>query len=214
LFAVLVDTSRSDLGSAESIRKAALQLFQSLTSDTSRGYLVLFNISAAISKQPLQASQVQSALDGVQFGGGTAVYDAMEQTCIQKLSRSGNPDTPRRVIVLISDGDDNQSHVTRHRAEEAAAKEGVAVFSLATESTIADTRGEYFLKEISRDTGGQAISAKNLTDGVGLLLRAIENQWALNFVPAQPLGQKSHSLDIKTSEKDVHLSAPAHIFVQ
>lgn len=214
LFAVLVDASRSDLANAESIRKAALYLFQSLTSDTSRGYLVLFNISAAISKQPLQVSQVQSALDGVQFGGGTAVYDAIEQTCIQKLSRSGNPDTPRRAIMLISDGDDNQSHVTRHSAEEAAAKEGVAVFSLTTEPTVADTRGEYFLKEISHDTGGEVVRSKNLTDGVALLIAAIESQWALSFVPAQPSDKKVHSLDIKTSQKGVRISAPTRILFQ
>ncbi|MGA2459708.1 MAG: hypothetical protein ABSF85_19255 [Terriglobales bacterium] len=36
---------------------------------------------------------------------------------------------------------------------------------------------------------------------------------ALSFVPAQPLDPKLHSLDIKTSQKDIRISAPAHIFV-
>src|SRR6202043_652081 len=93
-------------------KKAASQLFQGLATDGNQGYLVLFNVSAAISARPLQASEVQRLLEVAKFGGGTAVYDAVEQTCIQKLSRSKNPNIPRRVILLISDGEDNQSHVT------------------------------------------------------------------------------------------------------
>jgi|SRR5579871_885945 len=214
LFAVVVDTSKSDAGGAALIKKAALQLFRGLSTGGNQGYLVLFNASVATSKQPLQISQAQSVLDAANFSGGTAVYDAIEQTCIQKLSRAGNPDTPRRVILLISDGEDNQSHVTHTAAEETAEKEGVAVFSLITESSLAGPQGEHFMKEVSQDTGGRAIGVKIPMDGVAPLLTAIEDQWALSFVPAQSLDQKLHSLGIKTSQKDVRISAPAHIFVQ
>ncbi len=214
LFAVVVDASRSDTSNADLIKKAALQLFKSLSTDVNRGYLVLFNHSVATSSQPLQLSQAQSVLDAAKFGGGTAVYDAIEQTCIQKLSRSGNPDTPRRVILLISDGEDNSSHVTHTAAEETAEKEGVAVFSLITQSSLAGPHGEHFMKEVSQDTGGRAISVNNPTDGVAPLLTAIEDQWVISFVPPQSLDLKSHSLGIKTSQKHIHISAAAHIYVQ
>jgi Ca-activated chloride channel family protein len=214
LFAVLVDTSRSDAGSADIIRKAALQLFQGLSTGGNQGYLVLFNSSVVISRQPLLAPQAKSVLDAAAFGGGTAVYDAIGQTCIQKLSRSGNPDMPRRVVLLISDGEDNQSHVTHTNAEETAEKEGVAVFSLVTWSDLSGSAGEHFLNEVSHDTGGRAIRAKNLTDGVAPLLAAIEDQWALSFVPAQSLDQKLHSLNVKTGQKDVRIFAPGHFLVQ
>jgi len=214
LFAVVVDTSRSDAGGAALIKNAALQLFQGLSTGGNQGYLVLFNHLVAMSKQPLQISQVQSALDATNFSGATAVYDAIEQTCTQKLSRSGNPDTPRRVVLLISDGEDNSSRVTHTAAEESAEKEGVAVFSLITQSSLSGPRGERFMKEVSQDTGGRAISVKNPMDGVAPLITAIEDQWAVSFLPAQSLDQKLHSLGIKTSQKDVRISAPAHIFVQ
>lgn len=214
LFAVLVDVSKSDISDADSIRKAALQLFRGLATGGNQGYLVLFNASVTTSTQPLDVSRAQSVLDAAKFGGGTAVYDAIEQTCIHKLSRSGNPDTPRRVILLISDGEDNLSHVTHVHAEETAEKEGVAVFSLVTRSSLGGPQGEHFLKEISRDTGGQSIRVGNLTDGVPTLHAAIENQWVLSFEPAQLLDQNPHSLDIKTSQKDTRISAPARISVQ
>jgi hypothetical protein len=73
LFAVVVDTSRSDAGGAALIKRAPLELFQGLATGGNQGYLVLFNVSVATSKQPLQVSQVQDVLDGAKFGGGTAV---------------------------------------------------------------------------------------------------------------------------------------------
>ena len=214
LFAVVVDTSKSDASSAALIKKAALQLFQGLSTESNQGYLVLFNTSVATSKQPLQVSHAQNVLDAAKFGGGTAVYDAIAQTCVQKLSRSGNPNTPRRVILLISDGEDNQSHVTHTAAEETAEKQGVAVFSLITESSLAGPQGAHFMKEVSQNTGGRAVRVKSPTDGVTPLLTSVEDQWVLSFVPAQSLDQKLYSLGIKTSQKDVRISAPAHIFVQ
>jgi VWFA-related protein len=214
LFAVVVDTSKSDASGAALIKKAALQLFQGLATDNNQGYLVLFSGSVATSRQPLQVAQAQSALDAARFEGGTAVYDAIEQTCIQKLRKSGNSNAPRRVIVLISDGEDNMSHITPTAAEETAEKEGVAVFSLITQSSLAGPRGEHFMKKVSQNTGGWAFSVKNPVDGVAPLLTAINSQWALTFVPAQSLDQKLHSLGLKTSQKDVSFSAPAHIFIQ
>jgi VWFA-related protein len=222
LFAVLVDTSASRASSADRIKQAAFQLFQSLATDGNQGYLVLFNQSVVISKRPLQVSEVKGLLENAKFGGGTAVYDAVDKTCIQKLSRSGNLDTPRRAILLISDGDDNQSHITQSIAETTVEKEGVAVFSLLVSSSLGWPQspdggpqwGEYFLKKISRDTGGQAIMVKNLADGVSPLLAAIENQASLSFVPAESLGQGLHSLDVKSSKKDIRVSSPAHILVQ
>jgi hypothetical protein len=118
------------------------------------------------------------------------------------------------VILLISDREDNQSHVTHTAAEETAEKEGVAVFSLITESSLAGPQGAHFMKEVSQDTGGWAISVKSPADCVAPLLAAIKDQWALSFVPAQSLGQKLHSLGIKTSQKDIRIFAPAHIVGQ
>jgi VWFA-related protein len=214
MFAVVVDTSKSEADRAARIKKAALQLFQGLLTDGNQGYLVLFSSSVAMSRQPLQISQAQSALDAAKFSGGTAVYDAIEQTCIQKLSRSGNPNSPRRVILLISDGEDSQSHIPRTAAEETAEKEGVAVFSLITRSPLAGPQGEHLMTEVSRDSGGWATSVGNPMDGVAPLLMAVENQWALSFAPVQSLNQKLHSLDIKTEQKDIRISAPARFFVQ
>jgi VWFA-related protein len=211
LFALLVDTSKSDATKAKEIKEAAILLFQGLSTGDNQGYLVLFDIGIKMSKKPLQPSTVQKVLDSLKFGGGTALFDAIGDTCTQILSRLGNPDTPRRAIFLISDGDDNSSQIRLEKAEETAEKEGVAIFSLEIVST--GGNGEHFLKEASHNTGGQTIIARKLEEGVAPLLNTIHGQWVLDVVPPQYPDQKRHSLAVKTSRKDVHLSAPANIFL-
>jgi len=217
LFAVLVDVSGSDAPTANSIREAAFQLFQGLVSPQNQGYLVFFNDRVVMSQIPLSVSQAKQVLDLATFKGGTAVYDAIEQTCKQKLSRSGNPARPRRVILLISDGGDNASDVTAMKAEQAVLEEGVSVFSVVTKGPMAGpmtgTRGQKILKQISQRTGGLATD-KDLKQAVPMALAAIEAQWAVTVVPTQSADRKLHSMQIKSAQKDVRVSAPSDLFLE
>ena len=157
LFAVLVDTSGSEAAKAASIKQSALQLFKGLLDGGSQGHLVLFNDQVAMSKHPDQLSEVQTVLDGLHFRGGTALYDAVADTCTKILSRSENPETPRRAIFLFTDGEDNSSKINHQRAEEIAEGEGVAIFSLETGfdgmSDAEVRQAVHFLQEASHDTG-------------------------------------------------------------
>ena len=96
LFALLVDVSGSDFEKVGEIKAVALQLFQELSTDGNDGFLATFNDQIMMSKSPLQLSQVQTALDAVEFGRGTALYDAVAMTCRQT-------GTPRALIVLSHD---------------------------------------------------------------------------------------------------------------
>jgi len=213
-FAVVVDISKSDAGGADALKRAVVQVFQSLSSSQHKGYLVVFNDLLAVSRAPVQAQDVQKMLDGVKFGGGTAVYDAVERICTQELSRTKNPTLPRRAIILISDGEDNASHITRKKAEEIAEEQGVSVFSLQTRSSLAGPGGEQFLKDLSHNSGGQYINGKDVTEAVLPAVAAIDGQWALSLTPPQNRDHGLHSLTIKTSQKNIRLSAPPHIVVQ
>jgi von Willebrand factor type A domain len=218
LFAVLVDVSMSDAGKAASIKQSALQLYKSLLDDGNQGHLVLFNDRVSMSKNPNPLSEVEPALDGVHFKGGTALYDALADTCTRILSRSGNPETPRRAIFLFTDGLDNASLIDHQKTEEIAEDEGVAIFSLQTgfsDMSGAEVRhAVHFLEEVSQDTGGRAIEARKMEEGVQLLLKAAHEQWVLDLAPSQTLDQKMHSFEIKSSEKNVQLSAPVQILLQ
>jgi hypothetical protein len=214
LFAVIVDVSGSRSPQAQSIKDAAFRIFQGLSSDRSQGYLVLLDQRVTPSNRPLnasEASEVQTAIDKIGFGGGTALYDGIERTCTQTLGRSQNPTSPRRILILLSDGDDDYSHLTLAKADEAAEREGVAVFSLATSPL--SSQGEASLKQASKDTGGRAFFVNQLSGGVEPLLAAIQGQSILNIVPSQAANQKLHSLVVRISEKDLSVSVPARILL-
>lgn len=211
LFALMIDRSKSRASQAKSIKEAAMHLFQSLATDGNQGYIVSFNESTLMSKKPLQTSEARGVINGIQFDGGTALYDAIWRTCKQVLSRSGNPDFTRRVILLISDGGDNVSRVYRKEAVEIAEREGVAIFSLATPNDIRSGTRE--LDEISSATGGKAILYKELEEGVAPLLAAINGQWALSLVPQQAPDKKLHSISVKTTQRGVSLTAPTKILL-
>jgi hypothetical protein len=220
LFAVLVDISRSNASMADSIKEAALQIFQGLASTQNQGYLVLFNSEVAVSPDYISISQAKQALDSASFQeGGTAVYDAIEQICKKRLSRSGNPAKPRRVILLIADGEDNASHVTPTRAEQAALEEGVSVFSLVIREPfpisgpLPRRRGEEFLKEVSQKTGGFSTD-KDLKKAVLVSLTAVEAEWMVTFAPVQSADKTLHELTIKCTQKGVHIYAPDAVLLQ
>jgi len=209
LFVLLVDISTSETPKAQAIKDAAVKLFDGLSTGDSKGYLVLFNQSVMPSKRPLLTSEVQATMDQIKFNGGTAVYDGIAQSCTQILSAAQHPDSPRRILIVLSDGDDNYSHITFTQAEQAAQHEGVAIFSLAEFS--ASSKGETILKQVSRDTGGREVFVNKLPDGIASLLTAIQNQWVLSIAPSQAADQKLHSLSVKKSQKDLSIDAPSHI---
>jgi len=209
LFVLLVDISTSQAPKAQSIKDAAVRIFDGLSTGGNQGYLVLMNQLVMPSKRPLQTSEVQATLDQIRFNGGTAVYDAIAQSCTNILAASRNLDYPRRDLIVLSDGDDNYSHLTFLQAEEAAQREGIAIFSSAEFSS--ESKGEAVLKQASRDTGGRDVFVNKLPDGVAPLLAAIQDQWVLNITPAQAADQKLHSLSVKTSEKDLSIAEPSRI---
>jgi VWFA-related protein len=210
LFALLIDRSTSRGSQAKSIKEAAMHLFQSLATGENQGYLVVFNEKVLFSNRALQLSEARETINGTQFGGGTALYDAIWTTCRDIISRTQKPDFTRRAIILITDGDDNVSHVKHTEVVEIAEKKGVAIFSLATPTL----SGERILSEISNSTGGKAIFDKNLEEGIAPLLTAIHNQWVLSLVPQQAPDQKLHSLTVKTTQRGVSLIAPEKILLR
>src|SRR6185437_5321969 len=66
-------------------------------------------------------------------GGGTAIYDAIYGACRDKLEKTQSTQGGlRRAIILLSDGEDNQSRVTRDDAIEEAQRAEVIVYTIST----------------------------------------------------------------------------------
>lgn len=215
LFALLVDVSKSDGEEAKTIRELGVQLFRALAVRGNQGYLVLFNDRVAMSQTPMSPERAELNLNAIKFDRGTAIYDAIEQTATYKFGSPENAKNPRRVIVLISDGEDNASHIDHKKAEEAAQKQGVAIFPVLIPSTFTGPvrRGPDRMNEFSRTTGGRSVTVEKIPDAVQSLLSAVDEQWVISFVPAQGGDQKLHTLQVKSEANNVKVSAPSQVFL-
>jgi len=146
-------------------------------------------------------------------GGGTAVYDAIYQACENELSHpprppGDQPDVVRRVMILISDGEDNLSTHTRSEAIEMAQRTSVVIYTISTSTqwvTLDDpskeksgnrkyhlTEGDKVLQDLADETGGRSFYPYHVDDldqsfqDIGEELR---NQYSIAYNPT------THSLD-------------------
>jgi len=158
-------------------------------------------------------------------GGGTAVYDAVYDACQKELSHpprppGDQPDVVRRVMILISDGEDNLSTHTRSEAIEMAQRTSVVLYSISTSTqwvTLDDpnkaqsgnrkyhlTDGDQILKSLAEETGGRAFFPYHVDDldqsfqDIGEELR---NQYSVAYNPTNhALDGRYHKIRVDTPE--------------
>lgn len=119
-------------------------------------------------------------------GGGTAMWDAVYYACRDKLMKEPSAVTVRRAIILVSDGDDNQSRALRSEAIEMAQRAGVIIYTISTNlSNIHDT-GDHNLKLLADATGGQAFfpfKLQNLADAFRDIQEELRSQYSISYKP-------------------------------
>jgi len=140
-------------------------------------------------------------------GGGTAIYDAIYDACLNQLSHpprppGDQPDIVRRVMILISDGEDNLSIHTRADAIEMAQRYSVVIYTISTSTqwvSLSETNpaktadrkyhltdGDKILQDLAEETGGRAFFPYHVDDldqsfqDIGDELR---NQYSIAYAP-------------------------------
>jgi hypothetical protein len=215
LFAVMVDISGSGADQAKTIDDAAIKVLQALTHEGSLGYLVLFNTQTYPTKRPILPSEADSLLKKINFYGGTSLYDSVAEVASGILASSANPNTPRRLIILISDGDDNYSKMSFDVMRRTVQREGISIFMLSQWSTDDDPRPSAIKRltaDVGRSTGGKTIANKSSHD-VDKIIAAIQGQTELTLMPSQLTDGELHALSVETAEKNLSISAPEHIAI-
>jgi Ca-activated chloride channel homolog len=93
---------------------------------------------------------------GLKAGGGKAFYDAIYNACKEKMLNSGSPEQLRRVLVVISDGIDVQSHHSLDEAISMARRAETVVYLIASARYGFTNPGDDVLEDIAQRTGGAA----------------------------------------------------------
>jgi Ca-activated chloride channel homolog len=101
-----------------------------------------------------------------------------------KAARGG---TVRRAVILLSDGEDNQSHVTREEAIEMAQRAETIVYTISTNVSGTKSKGDKVLERIAEATGGRAFfpfQIREVSDDFAVIQDELRSQYALSYKPA------------------------------
>jgi len=120
-------------------------------------------------------------------GGGTAMYDALYYACRDKLLKQPRKGPTRRAIILLSDGDDNQSHVTREEAIEMAQRADAIIYTISTNVSGTKGAGDKVLERMADATGGRAFfpfQIRDVTNAFAEIQDELRSQYDVSYKPA------------------------------
>ena len=120
-------------------------------------------------------------------GGGSAVRDAIQMAVDDKLGSLGSDKPVRKIVILISDGEDNQSRITTAQAIDAARRSEVVIYSISTNTSNTVTRGDKLLTRLAEETGGRAFFPNKVEDVVKAfetIQDELRSQYAVSYKPA------------------------------
>jgi len=153
--------------------------------------------------------------------GGTALYDGVAFACDSRM-RADEPRASRRVLIVLSDGDDTMSHIPRDAAIKKALESGVVIFSVSTaddsSAPYANTgKGDRTLEHFADDTGGEAfnhLNRKKIEQSFSAIAEALDNMYVVTFNSVT--GEKGfHRIELKMSGKDkIRIRAPKGFYAQ
>ncbi len=129
-----------------------------------------------------------TGIDGLHSGGGTALFDALYQGCHDKmLDATEHHEPARKAMVVISDGDDNQSHAYVEDAIKECQRAETVVYAISTNVSPSRDRGDDTLQKIADATGGRAFYPTRIEDmpvSFGQIQQELRSQYALSYKPS------------------------------
>ncbi len=186
---LLVDSSNSVRDRFRFEQEAAIEfLNQIIRPRSDRGFIIGFDTTAEVTQDFTDSTEKLSR--GVRLlrpGGGTALYDALYYACRDKLMKAESNGPVRRAIILLSDGEDNQSRVTREEAIEIAQRAEVIIYSISTNVSGVKLRGDKVLERLADATGGRAFfpfKIQDVANAFSEIQDELRSQYALSYKPA------------------------------
>jgi len=210
---LLMDVSGSVQGRFAFEKEAATGFLQHLIRPGfDRAFVVGFNRDSHLTQDFTDQVPLLSA--GVQRlgnGGGTALYDAIYNACKEKLLHDSSDHPIRKAVVILSDGEDNQSEHTRAQAIEMAQRAEVLVYAISTDDSGLILRGDKVLDDIAAATGGRAFfpyKMKDITHSFAAIEDELRSQYAVSYKPSEfDTDGRYHSIEITAVKKDLQVRA-------
>jgi len=208
---LVFDMSASMGDKLRTSREAALQFLKTMNPED-EAFLVEFSDRAELAARfTSQVEEIQNKLTSGQPGGLTAMLDAAEMA-LREMKSAKNP---RKAIVIISDGGDNNSKYSARQIESLVREADVQIYAMGVfEPDIfgrlskEEVSGPRLLKEIAEQTGGRVFAASDTHDLPSVATRIgveLRNQYVLAYSP------QNQDRDGKYRRVEVEVTEPAGI---
>jgi Ca-activated chloride channel homolog len=214
--AILMDTSGSVKGKLKFEKDATISFLQTvLKRRKDQAMFVTFDSTVEMRQDFTDdLNLLTKAITPVKASGYTSLYDSVYRVCEEKMF---NVPTPRKVIVVISDGTDTNSDRTLEEAIELAQRNEVVVFGISTkgagffgiEGGTLQSEDDKDLRRLCEETGGEISFPGNFLD----LERAFSNindkarrYYLLAYEPQEPERPGYRKIEVKlVGRKDLKL---------
>ena len=186
-FGLVIDNSGSMRDKRERVNAAAL-IFVRTSNPQDEGFVVNFNDDYYLDMDKdftSEISDMKEALERIDSRGSTALYDAVigSHDHLKKGTRD------KKVLLVVTDGEDNVSRKTFEQTLEVAQKSDAVIYTvglLSQESKKSAKRAKKKLEELSKTTGGLAFFPTGLEDVEEICTKIahdIRNQYTLGYYP-------------------------------
>jgi VWFA-related protein len=185
---VLIDTSNSIRERLHFEQQAATNfLDDTVRPQEDEAFVVGFDVEPVMVQDYTDdVDKLARGIDSLQAGGGTGLYDAIYYACKEKMIYIPAPEPYlRRVLIIVSDGQDNFSEHSRDEALAMAQKAEAIIYAISTNWTGIPSRGDKVLKYLASETGGRAFypfKASDLAVDFQRISHELRNQYSLAYV--------------------------------
>ncbi len=210
---LLVDVSGSINSRFDFEQTAATSFMQhTLRAGFDKAFVMGFNSHSQLAQDFTDNVQLlETGVHKLHDGGGTALYDAVYRACKEKFLKD-RPDRPvRKAIIIVSDGEDNQSEVSKAQAIEMAQRSEVIIYAISTDDSGLVMRGDRVLEQLAEATGGRAFfpfKMKDITHSYAAIEDELRSQYIVSYKPADfDADGRYRSIEISTAKKDLQVRA-------
>ncbi len=200
-FGFIIDDSGSMVNKRQRVAAAAMALLHASRSDD-EAFVLHFNEKAYLDTDfTTDRTQLNKALSTFDSKGTTAMREAV-RLAIEHALRRGAED--KKVLVVITDGEDNMSQVSRDYVINSAQQSGVIIYAIGILNEVddAETRSATAeLNALTEATGGRAFYLNDVSEAdatAQLIAHEIRNQYTLAYSPAnQALDGTYRRIEVK-----------------
>jgi Ca-activated chloride channel homolog len=186
---ILIDTSSSIRSRFQFEQQSATEfLLQVLRAKNDRAFVMGFDVTPTVTTDwTNDQDALETGIDKLRPEGGTALFDALYVACRDKLLTERGPEPVRKAIILVSDGEDNQSRVYMPEAIKECERAETIIYAISTNWTPSRGEGDKVLTDLAEQTGGEVFfppSVEEMATSFKDVEEALRSQYALIYTPA------------------------------